>query len=90
MTSTGANGLVASTVAGLVYVFINDGLTYQYHLYDTIPVAAITASTTLAPFHFEGPYSDFKLKAAYTARCSQSVAGNQSTTFALKVSVEGD
>lgn len=95
MTSTGAGGLVATTVAGLIYVFLYDGATY--HLYDTIAVRAITASTTVAPYR--SLPSDFAsgtsrppnlvIKTGWSLRCSQSIAGNQSATLALKVSAFG-
>lgn len=87
MTSTGAGGLVATTVAGLVYVFLYDGSTY--HLYDTIAVTAVTASTTVAPFRSSKQYTNLILKSGWSLRCSQSVAGNQSATLALKVSAFG-
>lgn len=43
-----ATTLLPITIAGLVYLFLYDGTTY--HLFDTVPVTAVTASVTVAPF----------------------------------------
>jgi hypothetical protein len=66
--------LTPTTVAGLVYVFIHDGSTY--HLFDTIPITAVTASTTVAPFRMSRTYVNLFLENAWTLRASQSIAGN--------------
>lgn len=76
--------LVATTVAGLVYIFLYDGSTY--HLYDVIPVAAITASSTTAPFRVTRQYQNLVIKTGWSVRASQSIAGNASI---LKVHVFG-
>jgi hypothetical protein len=68
--------LVATTVAGLVYVFLYDGSTY--HLYDTIAVSAVTASSTAAPFRTSKTYTNLWLKSGWSLRCSQSVSSNAS------------
>lgn len=85
-------GLGATTVAGLVYVFLYDGSTY--HLYDTVTVRAITGSATAAPYR--SLPSDFAsgvsrpvnlfLKSGWSLRASQSIAGNASV---LKISAFG-
>jgi hypothetical protein len=66
--------LVATTVAGLVYVFLYDGSIY--HLFDTIAVTAITASTTVAPFRLSKTYNNLVLKTGWTVYVAQSIAGN--------------
>jgi hypothetical protein len=71
-----ATTLVATTVAGLVYIFLYDGSTY--HLFDTIAVTAITASTTVAPFRLSKTYNNLVLKSGWSLRASQSIAGNAS------------
>ena len=90
VVSAGANGtkieeivveasqtsLVASTVAGLVYIFLYDGSTY--HLFDTIAVTAVTASATVAPFRLSKVYNNLVLKNGWSLRASQSIAGNAS------------
>lgn len=71
-----ATTLVATTVAGLVYLFLFDGTTY--HLFDTITITAITASATVAPFRFARTYTNLVLETGWSLRASQSVAGNAS------------
>ncbi len=68
--------LAPTTVAGLVYVFLYDGATY--HLFDVIPVTAITASATVAPFRAARTYFNLVLKTGWSVRMSQSIAGNAS------------
>lgn len=68
--------LVATTVAGLVYVFLHDGTTY--HLYDTVTVTAITASATVQPFRFSKTYPNLWVKTGWSLRASQSIVGNAS------------
>lgn len=71
-----ATSLVASTVAGLVYLFLYDGSTY--HLFDVITVAAITASSTVSPFRQRNVYPNLIIKSGWSLRASQSIAGNAS------------
>ena len=66
--------LTPTTVAGNVYVYIHDGSTY--FLVDTIPITAVTASTTVAPFRVSRTYTNLLLEASWTLRASQSIAGN--------------
>lgn len=68
--------LVATTVAGLVYVFLYDGSTY--HLFDTITVSAVTASATAVPFRASVRYVNLWMKTGWSLRASQSIAGNAS------------
>lgn len=68
--------LVATTVAGLVYIFLHDGSTY--HLYDTLVVTAVTPSTTVAPFFIRKTYANLWIKTGWSVRASQSIAGNAS------------
>jgi hypothetical protein len=76
--------LVATTVAGLVYLFLYDNTTY--HIFDTITVTAITASTTVAPFRASNRYVNFWIPVNWSLRASQSIAGNASI---LKVEAFG-
>lgn len=71
-----ATSLVATTVAGLVYIFVYDGTTY--HLYDTVTVTAITASSTVAGFRNVKTYTNLVMKTGWSLRASQSIAGNAS------------
>lgn len=66
--------LVATTAAGIVYLFIYDGTTY--HLYDTILVTAVIASTVAAPFRSIKQYQNLILKSGWSLRASQSIATN--------------
>lgn len=68
--------LAAITVGGQVYIFAFDGATY--HLYDVIPVNAITGSATVAPFRAVRRYSNFYVKTGWSIRASQSIVGNAS------------
>lgn len=72
--------LVATTVAGLVYVFLYDGSTY--HLYDVVTVTAVTASATAAPFRTSKTYTNLFLPSGWSLRCSQSIVGNASLLVA--------
>lgn len=76
--------LIPTTVAGLVYVFLHDGATF--HLYDAIPVLAVTASATAAPFRASRTYPNLWLKNNWSLRCSQSQAANANL---LKVTIFG-
>jgi hypothetical protein len=66
----------ATTVAGLVYLFDYDGSTY--HLFDTISVSAVTASTTTAPNRNSKTYNNLTFASGHSLRASQSIAGNAS------------
>jgi hypothetical protein len=76
--------LAPTTVAGLVYLFLFDGTTY--HLYDTIPVTAVTASATVPPFRATRSYPNLLLPPNWSLRASQSIAGNANI---LKVTALG-
>jgi hypothetical protein len=68
--------LVATTVAGQVYLFLYDGTTYR--LMDSILVTAVTASTTVAPFHAEKLFTNLVIPSGWSLRASQSISGNAS------------
>jgi hypothetical protein len=65
---------IGTTVAGLVYIFLYDGATY--HIFDTITIPALVASTSVAPFRLFNRYSNLILLSTWSLRCSQSIAGN--------------
>jgi hypothetical protein len=69
-----ATTLVATTVAGLVYLFLYDGTTY--HLFDTMTINANTGSATVAGVRVRNVYSNLILKTGWSLRASQSIAGN--------------
>lgn len=88
--TAGANGTkieeivvqaTATTVAGLVYVFLYDGTNYRLH--DTFTVTVVTASTSVAPFRLSKTYVNLTLPATYSIRMSQSIAGNANILVAL-------
>lgn len=79
-----AAGTTTTTVAGNVYVFLYDGATY--HLFDVIPVTAVSGSTTVAPFRASNRYVNLWIPTGWSIRASQSIAGNASL---LKFSVFG-
>jgi hypothetical protein len=68
--------LVATTVAGLAYFFLYDGSTY--HLFDTMIITAITASTTVPGFRGVARYPNLWVKTGWSFRASQSIVGNAS------------
>ncbi len=76
--------LVATTVIGLVYLFLFDGTTYS--LYDTVLVRAITASSLVPGFRslpadFASGVSrppNLFLKTGWSLKASQSIVGNAS------------
>lgn len=65
---------IATTVAGLVYVFLYDGTTY--HLFDEFTISIATVSTTLAATPLIKTYDNLILKGGWSLRCSQSISGN--------------
>lgn len=65
--------LTPTTVAGLVYLFLFDGVTY--HLFDTLAVTAVTASATVAPFRTNKLYTE-SVQTGWSLRASNSIAGN--------------
>lgn len=67
--------LTPTTVAGLVYLFLFDGSTYN--LFDTLAVSAVTASATVAPFRTNKLYTE-SIQSGWSIRASQSIAGNNS------------
>ena len=71
-----ATTLIATTVAGLVYIWIYNGSTY--FLYDVIPVTAVTASATGAGFRLSKSYNNLILESTESLYAGNSVAGNDS------------
>lgn len=65
--------LIPTTVAGLVYLFLFDGATYN--LFDTLAVTAVAASATVAPFRTNKLYTE-SIQTGWSIRASQSIAGN--------------
>lgn len=68
--------LTATTVAGLVYIFLYDGTNYR--LFDTITISAVTASATTAGTRVSRTYSNLYLKSGWSLRASQSQSSNAS------------
>lgn len=71
-----AGSLVATTVAGLVYLFLYDGS--LYHLFDVITVTAQTGSATALTGRWSNRYTNLWLKSGWSLRSSQSISGNAS------------
>lgn len=71
-----STSLIATTVAGLVYLFIYNGTNYR--LFDTVTVTANTASSTAAPFRASRPYNNLVFPSGSFLYASQSVSGNAS------------
>jgi len=68
--------LVATTVAGQVYLFLYNTANTTYYLFDTILVTAVTASATVSPFHAERLYTNLVLPSGWSLRASQSHTTN--------------
>lgn len=67
----------ATSVAGLVNVFLHDAATYHY--VDTFDVTAITVSTTVRPFRVSRRYENLVIPAStWSLRFTVSIAGLQS------------
>lgn len=79
-----ATTLVATTVAGLVYLFIYNGSTY--YLFDVIAITAITASATAAGFRLSKGYNNLVLETGQYLYVAQSESSNASK---LNVSASG-
>lgn len=67
---------VATTVAGLVNVFMYDGS--AYHLLDSFTMSIATVSTTAAPVKQTNYYDNLVLPSGWSLRCSVTIAGDQS------------
>lgn len=78
------SSLTPTTVAGLVYLFLHDGSTF--HLFDAIPVSAVTASATTAPFRSSRTYANLWIASGWSLRASQSHTSNANL---LKVTAFG-
>jgi hypothetical protein len=65
-----------TVVAGLVNVFLYDGT--NYHLHESIAVAAYTSSTTSAPPKTPVYYDNLVLPTGWSLVCTTTVAGNES------------
>lgn len=79
-----SGSLIATTVAGLVYIFLHDGSTY--HAFDTITVTAVTASATVPGFRASNRYANLFLPTGWSIRMSQTHTTNASI---LKATVLG-
>lgn len=74
-----------TTVAGVCNIFLYDGSTY--HLYDQIPITAITSSTTAVAFRTVRQYANLIVKNGWTLRATHTVTGND--TNKLKIAATG-
>jgi hypothetical protein len=80
-----ATTLAPATVAGLIYLFLYDGTTY--HLRATMPITAVTASATVAPWTATPVvFNNLWLKSGWTLFASISAAP---TTGAIKIHAFG-
>lgn len=76
----------ATTAAGVVNVFLYDGSTY--HLYDQIPVTAVTPSSTAVGFRAYRQYTNLFVKNGWSLRASHT-CGASTNDSVLKVSAVG-
>lgn len=85
LTTGGASGTkveevvfegLGTTAAGVINLFLYDGSTY--HLYDQIPVIAVTSSATAAAFRAARSYANLLVKSGWSLRFTVTVAGLQS------------
>jgi hypothetical protein len=68
--------LTVTTVAGLVLLYLHDGTTF--HPFDVIAVTAVSGTATAAPFRASNRYANLFVKAGWTIKASQTIAGNAS------------
>lgn len=69
---------IATTVAGIVNLFMHDGTTY--HLIDQFLITAVTSSTLLVAFRANRQYQNLLLPtSSHTLRVTCTIAGLQST-----------
>jgi hypothetical protein len=61
-----------TTIAGTITVFLFDGSIY--HLYDNVPVPAVTASTTVIAWRLSKTYANLVLLSGWSLRCATTVA----------------
>lgn len=74
-----------TTVAGVCNLFLHDGSTF--HLYDQIPITAVTSSTTAVAFRAYRQYTNLLVKNGWTLKASHTVTGND--TNKLKITASG-
>lgn len=67
---------IATTVAGMVYVFLHDGTNYR--LFDVLAIPVNTVAATNAPYTVAKTYDNLVLPTGWSLRASQSIAGNAS------------
>lgn len=76
---------IATTVAGIVNLFMHDGTTY--HLIDQFLITAVTSSTTAVAFRLNRLYQNLLLPStSHSLRVTCTIAGLQST---IKVAAYG-
>ena len=65
-----------TVVAGLVNVFLYDGT--NYHLHESVTIAAATPSTTVAPIKTSLYYDNLVVPAGWSLVCSTTVVADES------------
>ncbi len=73
---------IATTVAGIVNIFLYDGATY--HLFDQFLVTAVTSSATAVAYQATNTYSNLWIPTGWSLRVTNTIAGNQAI---IKVTV---
>ena len=71
-----------TSAAGVVQIWVDDAGAGTLRLYDTIPIAAITVSTTVAPYRISKTYDNFVLSANSVVKAGVSVLNNPTVVHA--------
>lgn len=71
-----------TSAAGHVQIWIDDAGAGTLRLFDTIPITAITVSTTVAPYRFSKTYDNFILTAGSVVKAGVSVINNPTVVHA--------
>lgn len=92
LLTAGANGakvleivvtVPVTSVAGMVQIWVDDAGAGTLRLIDTIPITAITVSTTVAPYRISRVYENFILTALSVVKAGVSAINNPTVVHAL-------
>jgi hypothetical protein len=92
LLTAGANGskifeivvtVPVTSVAGHVQIWVDDAGAGTLRLFDTIPITAVTVSTTVAPIRVSRTYDNFILTALSVVKVGVSVINNPTVVHAL-------
>lgn len=92
LLTAGANGakvlelvvaVPVTSVAAHVTIWVDDAGAGTLRFFDTIPIAAITVSTTAAPYRFSRVYQNFVLTAGSLVKVGVTILNNPTVVHAF-------